>query len=388
MPVSHVANHGTDETVLITLQIGDLLASITGQPSDPSPKPVLPRINTLPKRKASDDIRKDGPKTPRTTTPQAKPAQASRPLDRPTAPAAKPYTGASKPSILSSKPMNGANKVTKPQQNARPNPSPASNGAASSPTVKSAPKKGSFAEIMARANKAQSVMGQVGKIQHKKVEGGVIKKEREARVEQRPTPGKRGPGYAGSSSARKDGQSGSSASARNGMSSKSRSPAEPAAPVKGLSKKEQAEADRERERKLKKLSQASSYSGTSRGKPADAKRPGSKPLARGGALLNAPKPRLSKRSSYDQDDYDEELDDFIDYDDEEDDGGGPRYDYASDGSSDMEAGLDDIDSEERRAERIAKQEDIKEQRLEQELKMAKEDRKRRALEELRAGKRR
>jgi hypothetical protein len=80
------------------------------------------------------------------------------------------------------------------------------------------------------------------------------------------------------------------------------------------------------------------------------------------------------------------MDDFIDYDDEEEDDQ-PRYDYASDGSSDMEAGLDELDFEERKAERIARQEDIKEDMLEKRLKAAKEERKRQALESLRGGKR-
>jgi hypothetical protein len=110
-------------------------------------------------------------------------------------------------------------------------------------------------------------------------------------------------------------------------------------------------------------------------------------MPRGGALLNAPKTRPAGRSRYDQDDYDEDMDDFIDYDDEEDEQGGPRYEYASDASSDMEAGLDDIDSEERRAERIARQEDLEEQRREEMLKRSKEERKRRALEELRSKRR-
>lgn len=232
-------------------------------------------------------------------------------------------------------------------------------------------------------------MGQVGRIQHKKVEGGIIKKEKEAKMEPKAAPGKRVPGHSGSSLTKKDLSVRDGSSVRHGANGRSRSDPPEAPPrPKGLTAKQQAELDREHERKMKKLSQPSSYSGTARGKPAAAKRPGSKPMPRGGALLSAPKSRPSKSSRY-EDDYDEELDDFIDYDDEEDEyGGGPRYDYASDGSSDMEAGLEDIDGEERMAERIARQEDIKEQQLEQRLKMAKEERKRKALEELRAQKRR
>ncbi|PHH75274.1 hypothetical protein CDD83_4428 [Cordyceps sp. RAO-2017] len=106
-------------------------------------------------------------------------------------------------------------------------------------------------------------------------------------------------------------------------------------------------------------------------------------------MLNAPAARhgSSKRSRF-EDDYDEDMDDFIEYDDDEGGEDGPRYGYASDGSSDMEAGLEELDVEERRAELLARKEDIEEERLEKSLKAAKEDRKRQALEALRAGKRR
>ncbi|WKT48751.1 hypothetical protein QSH57_013681 [Fusarium oxysporum f. sp. vasinfectum] len=49
----------------------------------------------------------------------------------------------------------------------------------------------------------------------------------------------------------------------------------------------------------------------------------------------------------------------------------------------MEAGMDDIDDEERQAERLAKIEDLKEERLEKQLKAEKEARKRQALEAMR-----
>lgn len=82
------------------------------------------------------------------------------------------------------------------------------------------------------------------------------------------------------------------------------------------------------------------------------------------------------------------MDDFIDYDDEEeDDGFGKRYTYDDESESDMEAGMDELDLEERRAERIARQEDIEEDKLEKSLKAQKEERKRKALEDLRAKRR-
>ena len=146
------------------------------------------------------------------------------------------------------------------------------------------------------------------------------------------------------------------ASSRSGPPSKKGAPPEP-------------------EKKIKKAALATTgYAGTARPRPGNPAKKTHGP--RGGALLNGPVHHHGSKSKYD--DYDEELDDFIEYDDEEDDDGrGPRYDYASDNSSDMEAGLEDIDDEERSAERIARMEDIEEQRREARLKAEKEERRRR-----------
>ncbi|WKT48750.1 hypothetical protein QSH57_013680 [Fusarium oxysporum f. sp. vasinfectum] len=175
----------------MAFKIGDLLAQISGgdEGSSVPPKQGLVRSNTLPKRKADDDPRSSISKAPRVTTlsstvaprttqsPTAvsRPNLPSRPADRsiPSQRPSNPSNGSSKPSVLSSKPMNGGNRVSKPAAPpSRPSPGPAS--ASSAP-----PKKGSFAEILARAQKAQQSMGQVGKIQHKKVEGGALKKVKE-----------------------------------------------------------------------------------------------------------------------------------------------------------------------------------------------------------------
>ena len=138
----------------------------------------------------------------------------------------------------------------------------------------------------------------------------------------------------------------------------------------------------DQQKKIKKAAQATTgYAGTARPRPGNPAKRDSAP--RGGALLVSSAPRAGKSSRYD--DYDEEMDDFIDYDDEEDNGG-PRYDYDSDRSSDMEAGLDELDDEEQQAERIARREDIEEERRERDRKMAKEERKRKALEALRGRK--
>ena len=227
-------------------------------------------------------------------------------------------------------------------------------------------------------------MGQVGKIQHKKVE----KKEREYAAKTDPRPPVRRPtGATGYQGTAKPGQ-------RPGINATGMRSGSATRDVRGKStgKSPIGERDRkaqeEQEKKVKKAAQATTgYTGTARPRPGAPTRKDSS--SRGGALLNrAPtRARASKNSRYD-DEYDEELDDFIDYDDEENNQGGPGYHYDSDGSSDMEAGLDDIDIEERQAERIARREDVEEERLERTLKAAKEERKRKALEALAAKKRR
>ncbi|KPA43554.1 spt2 chromatin protein [Fusarium langsethiae] len=401
------------------MPIGDLLAQISGgdEGSAPSTTPSLPRSNTLPKRKADDDPRSSISKAPRVTTlsstvaprttesptTSSRPSLPSRLSDRST-PSQRPSNstnGDTKPNVLSSKPMNGSNRVSKPAAPSRPSPGPSS----APPAARGAPpKKGSFAEIIARARKAQQSMGQVGKIQHKKVEGGNLKKVRDEPaakadpravkgVKQRPgatapAPSPASAGYAGTA---KPGQRNGTPVSAAGRDPRGR-PMPPAKPERGRMTGAKGPGGRaappeEEPKKVKKAAAATTgYTGTARPRPGGnpAKK---KETPRGGALLSAPRaPRPSHSKSRFEDDYDEDMDDFIDYDDEDDEGG-PRYDYASDASSDMEAGLDDIDGEERRAELIARREDIEEERLERKLKADKEARKRQALEQLRASRR-
>lgn len=203
-------------------------------------------------------------------------------------------------------------------------------------------------------------MGQVGKIQHKKVEAGPRLSREELRERKATAGKKRAPtGYSGT------GKSAGSSKRPGPASSKDPRTASGASRA-GSSKKS---APAEPEKKIKKAASATTgYTGTARPKPGN---PAKKTHApRGGALLNAPRHNGSSR----YDDYDEELDDFIEYDDDEGEGAG--YGYASDGSSDMEAGMDDIDDEERMAERMARAEDIREQKLEARLRAEKEERRR------------
>ncbi|KAI2624741.1 hypothetical protein GGS21DRAFT_531919 [Xylaria nigripes] len=244
-----------------------------------------------------------------------------------------------------------------------------------------APKKGSFKEIMARGAKAQEVMGKVGMIQHRSTDKSTSKKDREPTKPTQKSGTSSGPkgnvatSYTGTGrpsamTGRDNGQVGASArtTSRNG----------PTKDVKTADKaKSNPAANDVAEKKAKKSATATTgYAGTARprpgaaankGTPSGGHRPGQ------GGLL-AP-PRMNRRSKY-EDDYDEDLDDFIEY-DEEDEDQGPRYGYDSDGSSDMEAGLSDIDSEEKRAEQYAREEDKREQILEEKLKKEKQERKQR-----------
>ncbi|CAJ2513488.1 Uu.00g016070.m01.CDS01 [Anthostomella pinea] len=236
------------------------------------------------------------------------------------------------------------------------------------------PKKGSFAEIMARGAKAQQTMGKVGMIQHKAIDK---KKEREVvRAEQKPgikgkpgapgTPGRPYVGNAGRPGAREPLRNGSTKDLKAGGKQISTTAAEDV-----------------QEKKIKKSAVATTgYTGTARPRPGAAKSKAStsresqraRPSQPGGIL--AP-PRPSRRDRYEEEE-DEELDDFIEYDDEDEPGPrGNGYGYDSDASSDMEAGLSDIDVEEQRAAAAAREEDRREQLLEAKLKREKEERKRR-----------
>lgn len=206
-------------------------------------------------------------------------------------------------------------------------------------------------------------MGQVGKIQHKKVEGGSIKRAKE---EVRERELQRRGGGTGSRKPVSKSSSSSYSGTSKPTAARPSSSSKPGRPVSSGKKAPPPEP----EKKVKKAATATiGYTGTARPKPG---KPSKKAAGqRGGALLNA-----SSRhggSSRNRDEYDEELDDFIEYDDDEDE---PRYGYASDGSSDMEAGMDDIDDEERMAERMARMEDVRERKMEERLKAEKEERRR------------
>lgn len=142
------------------------------------------------------------------------------------------------------------------------------------------------------------------------------------------------------------------------------------------------------EKKVKKAALATTgYTGTARprpgttttAKPGAASRPSSEGPSRDKPRYGGP--LSTSRRRYDEED---DMDDFIEYDEEEEGtgyGAGPRYKYDSyDDESDMEAGLSDIEDEETRAERFARREDMEQEALEKRLKREKEDKKRKFLE--------
>lgn len=299
----------------------------------------------LPKRRADDQLRKEPAKVGRMAEKAASsPAIPTRPVSRPAIPDRPAPRTPAKPASASK--YNGA---TGPRPSTGPaKPSPAANAA---PGPARPPKKGSFAEIMARGQRAQATMGQVGKIQHKRLEKPV-KKEKDdmPKPETRATPRKPG----------------SQPTARDPKDRKDpKAPAEPKA-------KRNTTPD-EPKKKVRKPPPSTGYAGTARPRPGAPASRTSKPAA-GGVVLN---PQLRRPSRAREDDEDS-MDGFIiDDDDDEVPPGGPRFRY-DDGyeSSDMEAGMDEIDDEEAMAAAIARQDDRREEEMERRRKEEKARRKR------------
>ncbi|KAK8049565.1 hypothetical protein PG994_011295 [Apiospora phragmitis] len=381
------------------MPISDLLAEITGEKATANTTPSSIRTPTTIglKRKADDDAsnsttaktartqqngapplssvsRKPSPASGRAPNPTTK-HSTSQPGQRPSSaiPAtSKPYTGTAtanrqsggpppvrkdlteRPKLPSS--AVGSSKVAP----ARPSPTTSS---ASEPSK--APKKGSFAEIMARAAKAQQVMPKAGIIQHKALEKPLPKKERETTKGAKKTRCQWNKHERGGASQVKNPRpvpkSGAAGDAKSGSKSRPTSSGSDAP------------------EKKKKGPVMTGYAGTARSAPPTKKStiPGKGAASRRppGGLLAPPK--AARRDRYD-DEYDEELDDFVVDDDDEDNPYARQYGYASDGSSDMEAGMDDIYNEETRAERAARLEDRREEQLLEELKRKKEEKKKRS----------
>ncbi|CAN8098650.1 unnamed protein product [Discula destructiva] len=364
--------------------------------------------NGLPvKRKADEDGKGSALKSSKTATAvSTTPASASASSDGANTSgnilqASRPYTGSARPSSsrttrpLSERPVVSASK--RPSLATAPKPSPISasfSGAARSTSVSSnakhpippittpstsadaakAPKKGSIAEIRARAAAQQAKLQGIGKIQHKSTEKQVPKKEREEAAAEDPRAAKKTLKTGVKSSAGISlWRSGSLGLQRNGsggghLDRGRRAIQKPEAGKPG-------KAPLPEERKVKKAALATTgYQGSARPivgkqKPS-AVRPGAQ-----GAGLDLPHSRdkrpnpmgmFSKPRLQQDEDYDEDMDDFVVDDEEEEDdpGYGGRYRYADDDDdSDMEAGFSDVEDEESAAAKAARLEDLREERI-------------------------
>lgn len=328
------------------LQIGDLLAQITGEPS-----PSTDTNMTFPsKRKPDEQIRRPVDKLPKTAPSTA---NSSRPLHqspRPSAvdaPMAKMKLGTN-----GSKGPVGTNTATTSFKNGQPTPPP------NSGPPKAPPKKGSFAEIMARGKVAQATLGQVGKIQHKKIEKLPSKREREEMKAQK------------SSNIQKNiGPNGKFRAAGKEIIRGARTAS---GPKEGSGKLGKKAGELVPEKKVKKSALATTgYAGTARPKPGSAKGPS--------------KSTASTSSSR----YDRGPDRYRD---DRRGNSGPRYAYVSeeeeeeedeederdyDSESDMEAAAFEVDEEEELAARIARKEDAEALAEENRLKREKEEKRRR-----------
>jgi protein SPT2 len=337
--------------------------------SKPSPPPPI-RPNALAKPTAAST---NGVRTASNT-----PAVSSRD---------KPYTGTSSQGRVNRKPETitiSSSKKDVTALSARPAASSATLSAPKvlpakpSPTTPTsagptkAPKKGSFAEIMARGAKAQQIAPKAGLIQHKAITQTVMSKKERDQQKSKWKLGKAG--IEGKSSVipsrEKPGPS-----IRNGGSK------DPRSTVRGNSRSGSA-GEEVADKKIKKAAMASTgYTGTARPPPKKALDPSNvkSTSSRGrpaGGLLAPPRTGRHQRD----DDEDSDMDDFIDDDEDEDDMAPSGYRYANeyDSDSDMEAGADDIYAEEQRALRQAREDDAKEEALLDKLRREKEARKRRA----------
>ncbi|KAE9373211.1 hypothetical protein N431DRAFT_373506, partial [Stipitochalara longipes BDJ] len=326
------------------MPIGDILAQITGEPS---PTATTHTIPPLPKRKPDEQLRKPMDKMQRTGLPVG---GSSRPTIQPDKPSA---VGSSMAKIKLG--QNGRPSLQSPTatfKNGQPTPPPQNEPA-------KPPKKGSFAEIMARGKAAQSTLGQVGKIQHKKIEKLPSKRERE---EMKATKAQNLQKNLGPNGKFRNAGQNLMKGGRDIVKDSERK----ASNGKVATGKKSAEA--EAERKIKKGALATTgYTGTARPRPGD--KASSRPSASGSSRYDRDRYRddrygsSSKRQSYLSEDEEDEEEE--------------EEQYASDVSSDMEAAAFEVDEEEEEATRIARREDAEALAEENRHKREKEEKRRR-----------
>lgn len=262
------------------------------------------------------------------TNSQTAASNSSRPIAQPSRPVAPTSTMASM-KLSSKPPTRDPPAVIK---NGQPTPPPTTDG-----TAAKAPKKGSFAEIMARGKAAQSTLGQIGKIQHKKIEKAPSRREREEMQSKKVANIQKNLGPNGKFKTSMPTSSTSKASEKTTFRGKP-------IPVP--------------EKKVKKAATATmGYAGTAR-----PRLDGAKPVSKTTSFARGPD---RYRREQGEDRYLSE--------DEEDE----EQDYGSDASSDMEAAGWEVDDEEEQASRIAKKEDAEALAEENKLKREKLEKKRR-----------
>lgn len=210
------------------------------------------------------------------------------------------------------------------------------------PVVAKAPKKGSYAEIMARAKAAEPKAAAVGVISHKPKEKTAISYKKEMKLRKKAAMNKklgiRDDGKRPSSSGSISSSSAPAASERKKVPLPTyKGTAKPADPVKPARPQP-------------------TYKGTM--KPGGSTAPKPKQKDRDG---RPSKPRYDEYAATDEDDLDDAEED----------------EYGSDESEGMEAGFSDVEQEETIATRTARKEDEEEARLEARHKREKEDRKKR-----------
>ncbi|PBP26183.1 hypothetical protein BUE80_DR002842 [Diplocarpon rosae] len=329
--------------------ISDLLAQISGKPSEAQSTYTIPPTT---KRKSDEQVRTSINKMQRIEAPSA---NSSRPI----AQISKPSTMDASMAKMKlgkngqSRPVARPSTSTTTFQNGQPTPPP------SNDATKSAPKKGSFAEIMARGKAAQSTLGQVGKIQHKRIEKMPSKREREDLKAQKSSNLQKN--LAPNSKFSKMGQ----ATVRNSPSAKDNGKiGQNGAKLGG-----KGQAAPEPEKKIKKAATATTgYTGTSRPKPAGA---ASKTSASASSRYN----RGPDRDRYRGERYGARYA-YPSEEEEEDDEEEEEHGYESD-LSDMEAAAFEVDEEEEEATRIARREDAEALAEENRLKREKEEKRRR-----------
>ena len=304
-------------------------------------KPDNEPLGTNNKRKAEDDLSRPGEKVSKVVVSQSrKPAPGNA-------------TTTSTPQSMKGKQSDGSGLEKKKDGPQTLNPTPSS----SKP-----PKKGSFADIMARGKQQVT---QIGTINHKPKEKLGNKKELATERELAKNKALKSQTNKGGIASKGIDRNGSAARGSDMASKKHMNSG------KGLDKNSKPAGYQGTGKSASKGQPVSGYSGTAKPKP------GYQGTSKGsGTAVSRNKPHYSdsdrplpKGSSTSRgrarDDYDEPDE----YESED------PYDYASEDYSDMDAGFDDMEEEDAMAERLARKEDAKEQAELERLKREKERKK-------------